>query len=271
MKSLRWLAALPVSIAAWAQPPAGSSPLWELGLGAASLHLPHYRGSDQSHTWLLPAPYAVYRGPILRADRDGARAVLIESQRVDLDLSLAAGAPTKSRDNRARSGMPDLAPTIEFGPNLNLTLAEGSSWKLQARLPVRAVFTLQSRPKSVGFTTSPVLNLDLRVQGWNLGLQGGPLAATRRQHAYFYSVDPAFATAARPAYAAPGGAAGWRFTVSASRRFADLWLGAFVRADSLSGARFDDSPLVKRRQHAAAGLALSWVFARSSRHVADQR
>lgn len=263
----RWACALAAASAL----PAAAEPLWELGLGAASLHLPHYRGSEQSHNWLLPVPYAVYRGPILRADRDGARAVLFDSQRVDLDLSLAASAPTRSRDNRARSGMPDLAPTIEFGPNLNVTLAEGSTWKVQARIPLRAVFTLRSDPKGLGYSTSPVLNLDLRVQGWNLGLQGGPLAATQRQHAYYYSVDPAYVTAARPLYNASGGAAGWRLTMGASRRIGDFWLGGFVRADSLTGARFDDSPLVTRRHHLAAGLALSWVFARSSRHVADQR
>ena len=243
-------------------------PLWELGLGVAGLHLPHYRGSEQSHGWLLPVPYAVYRGPILRADRDGARAVLFDSERVNIDLSLAAGAPTKSRDNRARAGMPDLAPTVEFGPNLNLTLAQGPAWKLQARLPLRAVFTLRSDPQGVGYSTSPVLNLDLRVQGWNLGLQGGPLAASQRLHAYYYSVDPAYATATRPAYVAPSGSAGWRFTLGTSRRLGDFWLGGFVHADSLTGARFDDSPLVTRRHHVAAGFALSWVFARSSQQVA---
>lgn len=257
--------------AAWALPAAVAQPLWELGFGAASLYLPHYRGSEQGRSWLLPLPYAVYRGAVLRADRDGARAVLFDSQRVNLDLSLAASAPTSSRDNRARSGMPDLAPTIEFGPNLNVTLAQGPSWKLQARFPLRAVFTLRSDPQALGYATSPVLNLDLRAQGWNIGLQGGPLAATQRQHAYYYSVDPAYATTTRPRYSAAGGAAGWRLTFGASRRFGDIWLGGFVRADSLAGARFDDSPLVTRRQHLSAGLALSYVFASSSQHVADPR
>lgn len=264
----RWACGL---VAALALPAAADEPLWELGVGAAGLRLPHYRGSEQSHSWLLPVPYAVYRGPVVRADRDGARAVLFDSGRVDLDLSLAASAPTKSRDNRARSGMPDLAPTVEFGPNLNVTLAQGPTWKVQARLPLRAVFALRSDPQGLGYSTSPVLNLDLRVHGWSLGLQGGPLAATQRLHAYYYGVDPAYATATRPAYNASGGTAGWRMTIGASRRFADFWLGAFVRADSLAGARFDDSPLVTRRQHLSAGLALSWVFARSSQHVADQR
>ena len=46
-------------VAAGAQ--AADQPLWELGLGVAWVHLPHYRGSDQSRDWLLPVPYAVYR------------------------------------------------------------------------------------------------------------------------------------------------------------------------------------------------------------------
>src|SRR6266568_3550534 len=87
-------------------------PLWELGLGAGVLELPHYRGSDQSHTWLLPVPYVVYRGKFLKADREGARAVLFESDRVDFDLSLAASAPVRSRDDDARQGMADLKPTF---------------------------------------------------------------------------------------------------------------------------------------------------------------
>ena len=61
-----------------AKPAAATQPLWELGLGAAWVRMPHYRGSDQNHQWLLPVPYAVYRGQIFRATRDGARAVLRE-------------------------------------------------------------------------------------------------------------------------------------------------------------------------------------------------
>ncbi|MCW5610838.1 MAG: MipA/OmpV family protein [Rubrivivax sp.] len=263
------LAAAP-ALAQRASAPAAGLPLWELGLGAGALSLPHYRGSDQSQQWLLPVPYAVYRGDILRADRDGARAVLLESERLDFDLSAGASAPAKSRDNRARSGMPDLAPTVEFGPNLNLTLARGAGWKLDLRLPVTASFTLGSDARSIGWAAAPNLNLDLQRDGWNVGLLAGPLFGSRAYHAYFYDVAPEYATAARPAYRARGGMAGWRVTGALSRRFGDLWLGAFVRADSLAGARFDDSPLVRRRQHLSAGLALSWIFKVSDARVAEQ-
>ncbi len=249
---------------------AADQPLWELGLGAAWLHLPHYRGSDQSHDWLLPVPYGVYRGKILRANRDGARAVLLDSERFDFDVSVSGTAPTKSSDNRARAGMADLPATVEIGPNLNSTLARGERWKVDLRLPMNAVFTVQRHAQFIGWTASPVLNVDWRVAGWNLGAQAGPRWASQRYHAFYYGVGAADATASRPAYSARSGAAGWRFTTGASRRIGDWWLGAFVRADSVAGASFEDSPLVKQRHNLTYGLALSWVIQSSNERVAEQ-
>ena len=87
----------------------------------------------RARDWVVPVPYVVYRGDILKADREGARAVLFDTERLDFDVSVAATAPTHSSENEARQGMPDLAPTFEFGPNLNVTLARGPQWKLQLR------------------------------------------------------------------------------------------------------------------------------------------
>ncbi len=249
-------------------PAQADEPLWELGLGAAGLHLPHYRGSDQSQNLLLPLPYFVYRGKIFRANREGARAVLLDTERVDVDLSLTASAPASSNSNRARDGMPDLAATVGLGPNMNVRLAKGSDWKLDLRVPVQAVFTLQSHSRQLGWTTNPVLNLDLRWQGWDIGAQAGPLWASRSYHAYFYDVPTAYATATRAAYSAPSGYAGWRWTTGVSRRIGKLWLGAYVRGDSVAGAAFGPSPLVKKSNQLSYGLALSWVFAVSDERVA---
>ena len=249
---------------------AAELPLWELGLGVAGLSLPHYRGADKSGRWLLPTPYAVYRGEVLRANRDGVKAMLFDTDRVDLDLSLAATAPTRSADEPARVGLPDLAGTLEFGPNLNLRLARGPGWKLELRLPVRAAMTLESSPKAIGWAAAPNLNVDHRLGGWNIGTQVGALWGSRRLHAYTYDVTPAQATAARPAYRADGGHAGWQATLGLSRRDGDRWFGAFVRADSLSGSVIADSPLVRRQNTVAFGVAMSWVLWRSERLVADR-
>jgi len=245
-------------------------PLWELGAGAGTLRLPHYRGSDQVHHWLLPIPFLVYRGHIFRADREGTRAVLLDTERVEIDLSLEGSAPTRSADNRARSGMPDLAATLQFGPKLNLALGHGEAWKLELRLPVRAAFAADARPRSLGWTFAPVLNFDLRLQGWNVGLSGGPQVAGRRFNGYFYDVAPADATAQRPAYAARSGFGGWDLTASASRRIGDWWLAAYARHESVAAATFRSSPLVRQGSNVSAGLALSRVFLVSDERVTER-
>jgi MipA family protein len=246
-----------------------SAPLWELGVGGTALRLAHYRGSDQSQSWLLPLPYFVYRGDIIKADREGARAMLLHGERFQVDLSVAATAPTRSGDNLARTGMPSLKPTVEVGPNLNLYLLNGTDWRLLARAPVRAAFTLQSSPRHVGWSASPYLTLEWRQGPWDIGWRAGAQWGDRSLHGYVYDVDPSYATAARTTYRAKGGFGGFQSTVGASRRIGDsLWVGAFARADSVSGAAFVDSPLVRQRSNLSGGLALSWIFARSERMVA---
>jgi outer membrane scaffolding protein for murein synthesis (MipA/OmpV family) len=243
-----------------------AEPLWELGVGASVLRLPHYRGSDQMHTWLLPLPYVVYRGEVLKADREGARAVLLQTPRLSLDLSLAASPPTRSSDNEARRGMADLPVIVEAGPALGWTLAEGERWKLDLRLPVRAALGLGAEGGFKGLLATPALRLSLpEAHGWRVGLSAALLAQDRRYNEVFYGVPAADAVPGRPAYQPGGGAAGGYALATATRRFGPWWLGGFVRWDTLRGASFLDSPLVRQRENWSAGIALAYVFAASSR------
>lgn len=251
--------------AAWADE--GGQPLWELGAGAGLLVLPHYRGADQSHTWVLPVPYVVYRGQLFKADRSGARATLFDGERSELNLSLSASAPTRSEDNRARNGMADLRPTVELGPVWSYSLLRDDTSRVDIRLPLRAAFTLQSSPRHIGWVSNPHINLDRRWADWNLGLQTGPLFADRRFHAYYYDVTGDDVTVDRPAYRSRGGYAGWQATAALSRNFGNYWVGAYVKADQIAGAAMSDSPLVREKQQVSAGIAMAWVFARSSTRV----
>lgn len=252
---------------------AAELPLWELGAGIGAFALPDYRGSDEGRGYLLPVPYLVYRGKFLKSDRHGIRGTLFDSERLDLNLSVAASLPVDSSRNAARSGMPDLDPSLEFGPSLEIALwrAQDRRGALALRLPLRAAFTLESSPRAIGWVATPHLNLDLAgrgaLSGWNLGLLAGPIYGNKRQHQVFYGVAPQFATAARPAYDAPGGYAGLQFLAAASRRFDGFWMGAFVRADTLRGAAFAASPLLKRDTYVAAGVGIAWVLGTSSQRV----
>jgi outer membrane scaffolding protein for murein synthesis (MipA/OmpV family) len=249
-------------------------PEWELGAGATAFSLPDYRGSDESRGYLLPFPYLIYRGEHLRVDRQGARGVFFESERVEFDISVSGTPPVDSSKNRAREGMPDLDPTLEIGPRLNLILARNAdrSKALSFRLPVRAVIATDlSYAEGQGVTVYPNLTYDSRphfFEGrWRLGLQAGLLYATSRYHRYFYGVDQAFATSERPAYTAGGGYSGASLTASLTRRFRKVWVGGFVRYESLQGAVFETSPLVRRDYAFSAGIALAYVFAESETKV----
>src|SRR3977135_832036 len=95
-------------------------PLWEAGAGFGVTTLPHYRGSDQAKTWVLPVPYLVYRGKELKVDDRRFRDLFFESDRGELEFSRSGSPPVK--DDNARRGMPDLDPTLEIGPSLNIAL-----------------------------------------------------------------------------------------------------------------------------------------------------
>jgi len=244
---------------------AGASPLWEVGVGVAGLSFPDYRGSDQARSYVLPLPYFIYRGRRLRVDRRGVRGLLFSSPRFVLDLSMDGAVPVDSSRNEARVGMADLKPVVEIGPSLDVIIERAPERLVRLRFPVRAVVAtdLQSTQRE-GWTFNPQLAVDWR-RVWRVGAAIGPVFATQPYHAYYYSVRPADATPARPAYEARAGYSGMRATLSLSRRFRRYWMGAFVRYDALSGAVFDDSPLVRRDYAVTVGAGIAWIIGRSSR------
>ena len=249
-------------------------PEWEFGLGATGFTFPDYRGSDESRGYLLPFPYVIYRGDFLRVDRQGVRGVFFESDRVELDFSASGTPPVDSSKNRAREGMPDLDPTFEIGPRLNVILArdQNRDRALSFRLPVRAVIATDlSYAEGQGWTAYPNFTYDARPRffegRWRLGLQAGLLYATSRYHRYFYGVDEEFATPERPAFTAKGGYSGAALAASLTRRFQKIWVGGFLRYESLKGVAFEPSPLVRRDYAFTAGIAFAYVFAESKNKV----
>jgi outer membrane scaffolding protein for murein synthesis (MipA/OmpV family) len=256
----------------WSAAQAEQLPLWEAGIGLAVIDFPDYPGADQRTIYPLPLPYFVYRGEKLRVGREGIRGLFFESDRIELDFSANASIPVKSTDNDARRGMPDLDPTFQIGPTINITLHHDVQNKLQLRLPVRAVIASDfTHARGAGFVFEPQLVLDVThlpiAPQWRFGAAVGPMFADRRYDAYYYSVDPQFATPTRPAYQATGGFAGTQLLLTTSRRWHDWWFGAFIRYQSLDGAVYRDSPLVRQRYALSGGLGVAWVFARSGKLV----
>jgi outer membrane scaffolding protein for murein synthesis (MipA/OmpV family) len=250
---------------------AKEAPLWEFGLGAGAIAFEDYRGSATTHAYPVPVAYVVYNGKFLQADKDGIRGKLLNQSWVEINLSFDITAPV--RNDAARAGMPDLRTTVQAGPSINLHLykSEDARVKLDLRMPLEAAITVQGSPRFVGTTFTPKLNLDLvdpfGYHGWNLGLLSGPLFGDRRYHDYFYTVDAQYATPERPQYHAQGGYAGTQFLAALTKRFPKVWVGGYVRYDTLSGATFEDSPLVQRKSYWSVGLGFTWILHRSAQMV----
>ncbi len=98
---------------------------------------------SENRRYLLPYPYFVYRGDILRVEKERISGRIFETERLLLDISFNGSVPVNSSDNPDRQGMPDLDPTFEMGPSLNITLLENRQdrYKLTLSLPVRAAFS----------------------------------------------------------------------------------------------------------------------------------
>ena len=250
---------------------ARDEPLLELGLGVGAIAFADYRGSDTVHAYPLPVPYVVYRGKFFKADRDGVRGTLFDQDWVELNLSGNATTPVKN--DRARSGMPDLKSTVELGPALNFHLLrlDETRVKFDLRLPLRAAVTVEASPRYIGLTFTPQFALDivdpLGFHEWNAGFLAGPLFADNRYHDYFYAVAPRYAQPTRRQYDAVGGYAGSQAITALSKRFPKYWVGAYVRYDTLSGAAFAGSPLVQRNSYWSAGFGFAWMIHTSAQMV----
>jgi outer membrane scaffolding protein for murein synthesis (MipA/OmpV family) len=262
-----------VVVALWAPVSHGEEkPLWEFGMGAGAIAFPDYRGSDETQVYPVPVPYFVYRGRILKADRDGVRGELFDRRYVELSLSVNGTIPVNSADNAARRGMPDLKPTFELGPSVELHVwrSADAALKLDVVMPLRVPITIESSPKSLQWTFAPRLNIDfddVGHTGWDFGAGIGPVFAADRFNDYYYSVPARFAAPTRPAYHADGGYSGMHVLAAVSKRYPKYWVGAFVRYDWLGDATFEDSPLVRSKSSLAGGFGIAWMIGESRRKV----
>ena len=254
-----------------AAPPANELPLWEVGLFGGGGRLPHYRGSDEYKTYVLPLPFFIYRGKIFRANREGVKSVFWETDRLETGLSLS-GNPPVDGDNDARDGMPELGAIAEFGPMLRWSLLDPRTPDpVYAVAAARAAISVDRHDFDVaheGYRGE--LKLIYRNTSWFkkwrtvVGIQASVEFADRDFHRYFYEVEPAYATAGRPAYSPGGGYSGFSLSANATQRLnRRLSVGAYYRWDNQTGTEYEDSPLLRTENNHVVGLALIWNIYRS--------
>lgn len=248
-------------------------PLWEVGLFGAGLSQLAYPGADQQVGRALLLPYGVYRGKLLRADDEGAGLRAVRSDRFELDVSVTGSFGNGSKALDARQGMRRLGTMVEFGPVGRWFLnGRDARDRLSFELPVRGVFDAGDQLRRQGMSIEPAVRIERHVGSgqWGYGVSAGARFGDRRLGATFYEVLPGEALPDRPAFVARGGLVAWRLSGTVMHDLTpDLRLIMFGRLETVAGAANRDSPLVRQTTGYSAGVALAWVFARSTARASD--
>ena len=275
LRGAAMLAVCGLPLAAGAQE-AADLPLWEVGVLGGAAVTPAYPGSSDRSSRALVLPFLIYRGKVFRADQSGIGMRLFDSDRVELDVGLAASLPARSDDVAARIGMPNLGTLLEVGPRLKVRLADLGSADNPARLrldiPLRAVVEVRGGVRNQGYTFEPKLVYETRSPRglWSFDANLAAVLGDEKVNRYFYQVDPVYARSDRPAYGARSGLMLIRTGASASRLInPDLRVFGFVRYESYANAANRDSPLMKKETGASIGAGFAWTFKRSAARAND--
>lgn len=252
-------------------PPLEKLPLYEYGIVGLGATIPHYTGSDEYQVYAFPTPYFVYRGEVLKADREGIRGIFWQSKRVEMDISMSGNPP--AGDNKAREGMDDLNALGEIGPAINFYFYEyGERDSLFLQADLRAAFSFDFEDGlDMGYegyvSDLTLIYRESRVfkeEKIRFHLSTGIRLADAEMHSYFYDVARDEITANRQYYKADGGYSGLQLSGSITKELtSSFWVSAYGRWINSNGAVFEDSPLVDTHNNYIVGAMLVWKWGES--------
>jgi outer membrane scaffolding protein for murein synthesis (MipA/OmpV family) len=252
---------------------AGREPKWELGVGIGAVRMADYRGADEYREYVLPFPYFVYRGEIVRADRNGVSTFFLRTDHWQSDVSFG-GNPPVSSDNKARAGMERLGALLEFGPALyGYLLPRKSDRNVFVSAAARGAAALDpdgGLPYEGlrGGLAGGAYWRQRGGTGWLFGTGVGVDLSDRKYNRYFYQVEPEDERAGRAAYDPPGGYGGMNVSAFGAWDInSSVSVMAFARWENLRGTAFGDSPLVREEDNVTVFAALSWSLMQSRKTV----
>ena len=246
------------------QPEEQAQGKWTFGLGVMGATLPHYPGSDENRGVLLPFPYIHYKSNKLTIDRNGIKRNLWENGNWELTFSGGGSIKVDSKDNKARQGMHDIAWIGSVGPALNYNISEDKDFYLQ--WTGRKAYAFDDGIKSVGWRGEASINWTSKSRPFmdlgdaNIVLKAKLNYATDGYNHYIYGVEQPYTTPTRGRYQGDGGYAGSQLLAGFNLSNEKYRIGLFVRYKNISGAAFEDSPLVRKSGNVAAGFAFAWLF-----------
>lgn len=238
----------------------------QVGLGVGYGIVPHYPASDQSSSKSLALPIIIYRGDVLKSDQEeGTRAELYTSRELDINMSFGARFSNDSKDNRTRTGLPDLNYIIEAGPSLNYKILRERKKRLfTLQIPFR--FTTETNFKKYNYL-GLVFEPEVKLQFFNVGVENLKLTSSLsleffsdRVANYFYEVESKYANADRLAYAARPGFSTITIGQSATYDFKNYKFVGGINYNDYSFSENRNSPLYKTKNNYSVFTALILFF-----------
>jgi outer membrane protein len=266
------LVAALIPLTGLAQPDVADQPKWEAGVALGGGWINDYPGADQNHARGIVTPLLIYRGPVLRIDREGVHGRVFRDS--DFELDVAASAWFDARSSRAREGMPALDYLFGLGPQLFYKGLRQHWGSPTLRLKARALVSTDFRnAHGRGVAVDPEVRWQFsapsRDRGMlTLGIQ--PTWASRPLMRYFYEVEPAQSTPERPAYRARAGYLGTELNLLLTRRqSASVTWFVTARGMVLHGAVNAASPLLRDKTTLSIGAGVLWTPWQSEARAAD--
>ncbi|WP_246601277.1 MipA/OmpV family protein [Alteromonas antoniana] len=246
-----------------------TQPLWEVGVGGGMVEVPNYPASGERNVVSLALPYVIYRGDIFRiGGGGGARAVFVEQNDFEVDVSVGGAFSAESEEGSVREGMPELDYMFEVGPQLiykiqDFTFDGGGEARLNARMQARAVFSTDfGRVDSRGYVIEPTIRYQQRgvfLPDTGFSLTARMTWGTEKLHDYFYEVAPQYATDFRPDYDAKGGYLGAEISAGLAFPIVKNVRGFFGASVQLhKGSANEDSPLYEKDVTYSIGVGFVW-------------
>lgn len=120
--SVRTLLALSLALAtalvekAHAQPSVSApstEPLWEVGVVSFGGTQQAWPGAAEEVSRAIALPYVLYRGPLLRIDREASGLRAFKSSDFEIDIGVSGALGSRVGETTVRQGMPELGTLVE--------------------------------------------------------------------------------------------------------------------------------------------------------------
>jgi outer membrane scaffolding protein for murein synthesis (MipA/OmpV family) len=231
----------------------------DLGLGGGAMFYPDYLGSKNNNILFIPYPYISYKSEKLNIDREGLKKKFLNYGNFSLEVSAAGSLPVSS--SGAREGMNDLDPALELGPALIYTAYQNETLSLKIDLPLRAVISTDFKGVDYrGYIYELRGELEYKLNDYEVQFHTGFMYSDMKYHDYLYGVKTNDITTSRASYQAKAGYTAYKTSLGLSKRFDNIWAGAFIRHYSLNESSIASSPLVERNSALYGGAFIAYIF-----------